>query len=272
MRLSIVIPTAGNNPFRARNFEQCLKSIKAQTFSDYEIIVVEQSLDGKFYKGGDDSYRHVKIKDPDIRRGFNLSWCRNVGARHATGDKLVLMDADMVFKKEYFSTIDKDPNPFAGGAKCYYWIREEAITSKYIETLSFESVYESSTANHLDPVFKFDTFTNGCGYGAVLVFDRSWYWESFGGYPEDFFKYGWEDKAAIQIIKHSLGIINDADLPKIDYEIVHLSHGDKNYTNLNTNQGIYNKIKNADKDKLISILKSSELGDLDSPKIILNKI
>ena len=268
MRLSIVIPTAGYNPFRARNFEQCLKSIKAQTFSDYEIIVVEQSLDGKFYKGDNNSYRHIKIKDPDIRRGFNLSWCRNVGARHATGDKLILMDADMVFKNEYFSEVDKDTNPFAGGAKTYYWIREEAVTSNFIEGGLFEMVYERSTPNHLDPVFKFETFTNGCGYGAVLVFDKKWYWESFGGYPEDFFRYGWEDKAAIQIIKHALGVSKDTDLPKIDYEIIHLSHGDKNYTNLSMNEEIHNKIKNSDKNRLISLLKSSDLGDINQPKII----
>lgn len=270
MRLSIIIPTAGCNPLRIRNFNQCLKAIKEQTFKDYEVIVVEQSLDGKFYKGGDSFYQHVKIKDPDIRRGFNLSWCRNVGAREAKGEKIILMDADMVFENGYLSAVNKDTNNFAGGAKNYYWIREEAVTTFFIESGIFDDVRTKSTSNHLDPVFKFETFTNGCGYGAVLVFNREWYWESFGGYPEDFFRYGWEDKAAIQIIKHALGISNDWDLPKIEYEIVHLSHGDKNYTNLSVNEGIHNRIKTMDKKKLISLLKSSRLGDPSSPKIIFN--
>jgi glycosyltransferase involved in cell wall biosynthesis len=265
MKLSIIIPVAGNNHFRNRNFEECLKCIKNQEFNDYEVIVVEQSLDGRFYKGENPLYQYVQIKDPQIKRGFNLSWCRNVGARAAKGEKIVLMDADMVFEKNYFDAIDKCESPFAGGAEEYFWIREEMVTQKFIETGDFNYVYEISSETDFKDSFRFKTFTKGCGYGAVLFFDKKWYWEVLGGYPEDFFRYGWEDKAVIEIIKYLLGV-EDSGLSKIDYRVVHLSHGNKDYANLNLNESIYNSIKNMDKDQLIRSLKGISLGSLDEPK------
>ena len=50
MRISVIMPTGGNDPQRNRNFNECLQCIKNQTFTDYEVIVVEQTLDGNFYK------------------------------------------------------------------------------------------------------------------------------------------------------------------------------------------------------------------------------
>jgi glycosyltransferase involved in cell wall biosynthesis len=50
MKLSIILPTGGNDHLRNRNFNECLTCIKNQTFVDYEVIVVEQSLDNNFYK------------------------------------------------------------------------------------------------------------------------------------------------------------------------------------------------------------------------------
>ena len=49
-KISIVVPTGGNDPLRERNFLECLKCIQKQTYKNYEIVVVEQSLDGNYYK------------------------------------------------------------------------------------------------------------------------------------------------------------------------------------------------------------------------------
>lgn len=265
MKLSIIVPIAGNNYFRNRNFNECIKCIKEQEYKDFEVIVVEQSLDRNFYKSGDPFYQHVCIKDPQIKRGFNLSWCRNVGARIAKGDKIVLMDADMVFEKNYFDAIIDCDSPFAGGAEEYFWIRDEQVTDRFIKTKDFNYVYEISSEKDFEYSFKFKTFTKGCGYGAILVFDRKWYWEELGGYPEDFFKYGWEDKATIEVIKHLLEV-DDSGLAKVNYKAIHLSHANKDYGNLKINEGIYNSIKNMDKAALIDSLKKIQLGDLSSPK------
>ena len=118
MRLSIILPTGGNDHLRNRNFNECLSAIKNQTFTDYEVIVVEQALDGNFYKRSNPiiPYKHIAIKDPQ-NRGFNLSWCRNVGAREANGELIVLMDSDFVFENNYFTVISQFAGEFAAGEK-----------------------------------------------------------------------------------------------------------------------------------------------------------
>ena len=96
-KLSVIIPFAGNDPERTRNLEECLEAIFSQNYKNYEVILVEQTLNGAFYqhdRGG--RIKHITISDPQ-NRGFNLSWCRNVGAKEATGDTLILMDSDFVF-------------------------------------------------------------------------------------------------------------------------------------------------------------------------------
>jgi glycosyltransferase involved in cell wall biosynthesis len=269
MKLSVVIPVAGKNYFRDRNFKECLRAIRNQTHKDYEIIVVEQSLDNRFYKDQSSEYKLVQIKDP-YNRGFNLSWCRNVGARNSLGDKIILMDADMVFEEKYFEAVIENKSPFAGGANYYYWLRDEFPTNELISSWNFESTYKNGGDDPNGLVFKFETFTRGCGFGAVLVFERKWYFESFGGYCENFFRYGWEDKAGIEVIKNVLGINNDSDLPKVNYKIVHLGHANKDYNNLKLNENIFNSIKFANKRDLIESMKSIGIGDTDVPKLINN--
>jgi len=270
-KLSIIVPVAGGDGFRQRNFTQCLKSIEDQTYKDYEVIIVEQTLDGAFYKEYVKSkgMRWVGIKDP-YSRGFNLSWCRNVGARIAEGEKIILMDADMVFQENYFTEVANSNYPFAGGSNLYHWIFHESATQVFLAGRNFNQLYTYGGGSHRDPVFRFETFTKGCGYGAVLIFDKKWYWEEFGGYPEDFFRYGWEDKAAIEIIKHALKVENDTDLPKINYPIIHLSHYAKDGLNMRVNEDLYYKIKNMDKQQIIDKSKSLELGNINRPQNVLS--
>ena len=268
-KLSIIIPVAGNDQLRNRNFEQCIKCILNQNFLDYEVIIVEQSLDNNYYKSAIEKkgFKWIGIKDPH-NRGFNLSWCRNVGAKNANGEKLVLMDADMVFESEYFNRIIENKEMFAGGASKYHWISQESITEGFVKTKDFNWIYNYGLGRPKDYIFRFEPFSNGCGYGAILIFNREWYWNIFGGYPEDFFRYGWEDKAAVEIIKGLLNISEDKDLSKIDYEVIHLSHFSKDSKNMKKNEEIYKKIKMLDKKDLSKKIKLMNLGEIDSPKII----
>jgi glycosyltransferase involved in cell wall biosynthesis len=269
--ISVIIPCGGNDPVRERNFKYCLQSIADQTYTNYEVIVIEQSLDGSFYKEWckDFGIGWKGIKDP-LDRGFNLSWCRNVGAREAKGTQIILLDSDMCFDVDYFKEISKNKSGFAGGASMYHWIREEKVTRIYENNKNFAGVYSFGAGRHIDPVFRFKPFVDGNGYGAVLIFNREWYWESFGGYPEDFFKYGWEDKAAVEIIKYALGIPYDSAVPLIDYNVIHLSHSNKDYNNMKSNESLYNWIKNCDKKTWIDKAKMSKLGNINSPAVLIN--
>lgn len=270
-KISVIIPYAGNDSLRDRNLRHCLSSIAAQTYSNYEVILVEQNIDGNFFKKWTEGQgiKWIGIKDP-LNRGFNLSWCRNVGAKQARGEKIVLMDSDMCFESEYLDRVAKNPQFFCGGAKLYHWIREEKVTRIFERGRDFQSVYSYGNGNHRDPVFRFRTFVSGNGFGAVLVFERNWFLNILRGYPEEFFQYGWEDKAGMEIIKKLLEIDNNENIPTINYEIIHLSHGNKNFSNMKTNEDLYNRIKNLTKQQWIDIVSSTDFGSLKSPRILIN--
>jgi glycosyltransferase involved in cell wall biosynthesis len=267
MKLSIILPTGGNDHLRNRNFNECLLAIKGQKFTDYEVIVVEQSLDGNFYKSSNPilNYKHIGIKDPQ-NRGFNLSWCRNVGAREAQGEIIVLMDSDFVFESDYFTIISEFKGEFAAGAETYYWCNTEEPTSEWLRTKDF-NLFRRRGAGPRDAVFQFRSMSRGCGYGAILVYNREWFWESMGGYNENFFRYGWEDKATTEMIKSLLGR-DDESMLRIPYEAAHLSHRSKDVRNLNTNEALFYKFTRMNQSELSIIIKESCVGKRSEPTVI----
>ena len=267
MRLSVIIPTGGNDHLRNRNFNECLSCIRDQKFKDYEVIVVEQSLDGNFYKKTNPilEYKHIAIKDPQ-NRGFNLSWCRNVGAREAQGDIIVLMDSDFVFETDYFSVINEFKGEFAAGAETYYWCNTEDPTNEWLRTKDF-NLFRRRGAGPRDPVFQFRSMTRGCGYGAILVYNKEWFWETMGGYNENFFRYGWEDKATTEMIKVLLNR-DDETMLRIPYEAAHLSHMAKDTRNLNLNESIFYQFARMNQFELSNKIKENNMGKISSPTVL----
>lgn len=269
--ISVVIPFGGKDSSRERNLLQCLLCLSEQTLKNFEIIIVEQSLDGNYYQEWvkDKGIRWIGISDP-LNRGFNLSWCRNVGVRESNGKKVVLLDSDMCFESEYLQKVLESNSVFSLGAKLYHWIRKEDVTSIYIRDRDFKRMYIHSEGGQTDDVHRFFSIDRDNGSGASLVFDKKWYLDSFGGYCEDFFRYGWEDKAGIEVIKKILNIKTKEELDVIEYDMIHLSHGGKDYKNLKTNEALFESIKEMDIKEWIDKTKNNPLGDKKSPKIILD--
>ena len=267
MKLSIIIPTGGSDHLRNGNFNECLTCIKNQTFIDYEVIVVEQSLDNNFYKQSNSiiPYKHIGIKDPQ-NRGFNLSWCRNVGAREAQGEIIVLMDSDFVFENGYFQVISEFKGEFAAGAETYYWCNMEDPTSEWLRTKDF-NVFRRLGAGPRDPVFQFRSMTRGCGYGAILVYNKDWFWNTLGGYNENFFRYGWEDKATTEMIKILLNR-DDESMLRIPYESAHLHHRSKDVRNMNINEKLFYDFTRMDQFDLANKIKECNVGKRSEPTVI----
>ncbi|MBI4991346.1 glycosyltransferase family 2 protein, partial [Candidatus Gottesmanbacteria bacterium] len=96
--VSVIIPTYNEE----RHIEDCLSSLKKQTFKKYEIIVVDD--------GSTDS-------TPKIASSFNIKFislqhkgpgnAKNYGAKIALGEILVFLDADMYVDEFYLDNIIK---------------------------------------------------------------------------------------------------------------------------------------------------------------------
>lgn len=87
--VSVVVATVNYGHFLG----ECLESIKAQTFRDFEIIVVDAAA------GSTDNTREVVAKYADVARyirqdGKGLANARNCGIRAARGEYIAFLDAD----------------------------------------------------------------------------------------------------------------------------------------------------------------------------------
>lgn len=101
MKYSVVIPLYNKEHYIRRT----LKSVLAQTFDDFEVIVVN---DGST----DNSYREaLKVRSDRItvinQENQGVSVARNTGIAHAKGNYIAFLDADDQWKNNYLETIDR---------------------------------------------------------------------------------------------------------------------------------------------------------------------
>ncbi|KKT65971.1 MAG: hypothetical protein UW60_C0031G0002 [Candidatus Woesebacteria bacterium GW2011_GWA2_44_33] len=98
MKVSIVIPTYNEE----RVIGKCLESLKNQIYADFEIIVVDDGSSDKTLRiisGQKVKALRQKHKGPGA--------ARNLGAKHANGEILVFVDADMTFDKNFLKNLVK---------------------------------------------------------------------------------------------------------------------------------------------------------------------
>ncbi|MCL4376146.1 glycosyltransferase [Candidatus Parvarchaeota archaeon] len=108
-KISVIIPVYNEESY----VSDLIKSIKQQTYEDYEIIAADSSTDNT----------------PKILRKFgakivripktNVSAARNAGIRKARGEILALIDADYILQKGLFESVVKYlDNPKNKGVVC----------------------------------------------------------------------------------------------------------------------------------------------------------
>jgi glycosyltransferase involved in cell wall biosynthesis len=94
MKVSVIIPTYNEE----KVIGECLKSLSVQTQKDTEVIVVDDgSTDDTKRVVGD-----VKFLEQEHK---GAGEARNLGAKHAKGDILVFIDADMTFDKDFLKKL-----------------------------------------------------------------------------------------------------------------------------------------------------------------------
>ena len=102
MKVTIIIPTYNEEGV----IKDCLKSLSSQSYKDLEIVVVDDgSSDGNWsVLNSLKSSINLKIFRQN-HEGAGAS--RNLGARHAAGEILVFVDADMTFDKNFLKNLVK---------------------------------------------------------------------------------------------------------------------------------------------------------------------
>lgn len=261
--ISVVIPFGGSDPERAQNLAACLWHLHRQTLAPQEILLVEQSLDGAFHQRGAAGCRHIGIRDP-LDRGFNLSWCRNVGVRQAAGTKVVICDSDLVIgDREFLAEIAQFTGEFGSGASEYLYATREQ-TEAYRATRSLESFRDGGLT--YVPFTRNERGTE-LANGGVIVFDRDWFLNVFGGYHENFFRYGWEDAEAAVRIRHLTGRTAE-ELPRTRFRWIHLFHAQQDRTNQKLNQALAGRFAAMERELLCERMRRAGLGNPAAPSLV----
>lgn len=101
MKISVVIPVYNEEDY----VKKCIDSLLKQTKKPFEIILIDDGSTDNSVKIIE-SYKEKKVILWKQERG-GPGRARNLGARKAKGDILVLVDADMKFDKKYIKELTK---------------------------------------------------------------------------------------------------------------------------------------------------------------------
>lgn len=262
--ISIVIPVAGNNFDRRTRLVHCLKAINLQLGDGYperEIIIVEQSLDGNFYHDDVRCDKYFAVKDPRSN-AFNLSWLRNIGAVQANGNHIVLMDMDIVVGPDYLHRV-LEVNNFAFGAKAYLWLNRIQSELYYRGQYSIGNVVVEEHDNVMIPGVR-----GGCG--CVLVFTRDFFDEYYGGFVENFSRWGYEDTESAHRLLGIFGLKEIKDLPRVNTVAAHLYHDFDRRENFmyGPNKDLCDKLNALDANYRVELIKKYGVGKLEEPTVI----
>ena len=166
MRISIVVPVYNNST----DLSECVAALNASAFPDTEIIIVDD--------GSTDETASVAVttgaRVVNLTRNSGPAAARNHGARHARGEILFFVDADVVLAPDALSRIEKvfQEQPDLAAAFGSYDARPRAsgVVSQY-RNLLHHFVHQNGNPEAT-------TFWAGCGAIRRSVF------EQVGGFDE----------------------------------------------------------------------------------------
>lgn len=186
MFFSIVIPLYNKEKFVAAT----LDSILAQTFTDYEVIVVDDvSTDGSLSV----AERYSGKFNPGFRivshqKNSGLSAARNTGIRNANADLIAFIDADDTWKPDFLEKMHELIHKFPG-AGIYASGYEEKYPSGMAMDIHKNLDFRPGEMNLVADFFKANAHQPIFWYGSAVVrrevFDKSGFFDESITYGED---------------------------------------------------------------------------------------
>jgi hypothetical protein len=264
--ISVIIPVGGGRKEREQRLDYYLNvTLKNQSYQDFEIIIVEQTLDNSFYYATKTvegiMCRYITIKDP-LNRGFNESWCYNLGARKATGDTLAFLGMDFVFNGRF---LEDAINYMLLYKTDFMFACENCVFCGQAETDEF---YQTKDVDFLlaQPGYAVFTPKRGAAVGISFVNKES-YFNKYNSWVENFFGWGAHDKIFGQVI----AAVNNTPMPALPFlphKIVHLCHDRERHLDLVNSRSdeLYNKCHSFGLHNIPSANK--DCGQLSTPNIL----
>jgi glycosyltransferase involved in cell wall biosynthesis len=179
--ISVIIPVHDEN----RYLPELFASLEKQTFSDFEVILVDDgSSDGSYATCENQSVFDYRFHVYHNNRNYGVSHARNIGLANAKGAYLTFVDADDVIDKDYLSVLYATMVQYrADVVTCHYVTDEKKLTRHYganvkpmTESHFMNSIYLNDRDNHVwgrlyrKSVVAGHTFDENFGIAEDLVF------------------------------------------------------------------------------------------------------
>ncbi len=114
-RISIIIPNYNGKEY----IRECLDSLKKQTFTDFDIIVVDNASPDKSADIVEEEYKDVTLKR--LPENFGFSRAVNEGLKLSTSDHVILLNSDTRADEDFvgalYRAVTKDDRIFSASAK-----------------------------------------------------------------------------------------------------------------------------------------------------------
>lgn len=93
MKFTIITPTHN----RLELVKRCVNSVLAQSYSNWEMIIIDDSTDNATYNSNWRNNLDKRIKYIKNNKNMGANYSRNIGLDNATGDFIVFLDDDDMF-------------------------------------------------------------------------------------------------------------------------------------------------------------------------------
>ena len=124
--ISVIIPCYNQGAY----IQEAIDSVKAQTYTEWEILIVDDGSDDKETVAFLKSIKEEKIAIY-FQHNLGVSVARNVGVQYSIGDYLLFLDGDDKIANNYFKTAINEFNSNADLSYVYGDIQEFEETNKY---------------------------------------------------------------------------------------------------------------------------------------------
>ena len=184
--ITIVIPNYNGNKY----LKGCLDSIYKQSYTDYEIIIIDNaSIDGSYEWLNE--YRGIVLKRLEENYGFSIAV--NEGIRLAKGEYVLLLNNDTELREDFFKeilkVIEKDKKIFGVSSKMIQYNTPNLIDDAGDEYTIIGWPYKRGDGQPISEFEKEERIFSACAGAALYrkkVFDEIGYFdEHFFAYMED---------------------------------------------------------------------------------------
>ena len=172
--ISIIISNHNGKRF----IDDCLKTVKNQTYKNFETIFIDSGSTDGSVKYVESKYSWVRLIDVGEKIGHGK--CNNIGVQESNGKLIVSLDVDVKLDKDFLSEI----------VKCYLSHNNVGIIAPKI--LNFEGEIGSLGEYYSILGFGGDAKTPDIpiiGSPACAMCIDRYVFEEVGGFDEDFFMY-----------------------------------------------------------------------------------